>query len=74
MKIDIELIRKLHKEISIDVMILVQKIEEIDNSYGNGYVQSAIVAKICAELYNTPKKDTVSHDIMEVVFNSKEKK
>ena len=74
MKIDVELIQKLHKEIFMDVLTFIQKIEKIDNNYGNGYVQSAIVAEICAELYNTPKKYVEAHDIMKVVFNSKEEK
>ena len=59
MKLDTKLLEKLDKEIVEVVMKLVKKIEKCDNWDGSsqkiGFVQSAVVAQICKELYNHPE-------------------
>ena len=74
MKIDINLVRKLNKEIMEDVLILLQKIEKLDSGYENGYVQCAIVAELCTEVYNSHRGDIITSDIMKIVYDAKELK
>ena len=74
MKLDTKLLKKLDKAIVKDVIKLVEKIEECDNWDGSeekiGFVQSAIVAQICMELYNNPTNSVVESDTMKISYKS----
>lgn len=78
MKLDIKLVLKLHPEIRKQVLELADRIHELDNREEYfPHIQSAILAEICAEIYNDdsiqPKNATRCED-MTIKFKKREDK
>ena len=75
MKISMKNLKKLDASIISDAIGLIEKVKKVDNSnaYGTGYVQSAVLAELFAELYNGPDNEISSSDIMQIVYKRKDK-
>jgi hypothetical protein len=75
MKISTKNLKKLDAGIALRVLDLIDSAAKIDNrrAYGTGYVQSAVIAELFAELYNSPDNEISSSDTMQIVYKGKDK-
>lgn len=73
MRISTKDLKKLDASIMTEVTDLLRKVKKIDNkpAYGTGYIQSAVIAKLFADLYNDPSSKISSSDTMQVTYKSK---
>jgi hypothetical protein len=76
MKISTKNLKKLDASIASRVIDLIDRAAKVDGrrEYGTGYVQSAVIAELFAELYNSPDSKIPSSDTMQIAYKRKDKR